>query len=147
MNARGSLLIGLVMSGLILSFALIFVFVALPRFTKTTLVPGIGNSTGQPGASGPTDVLKQAADVKTQADLKAVQTQILVYYADQGKYPSSLAELTSYTGTSVASSNIMYIGCSDQSAVLYSNSSNYPGYVFNYEQVSSTSSSKAPSCS
>ncbi|MDP2720979.1 MAG: hypothetical protein Q8O75_03510 [bacterium] len=147
MNARGSLLIGLVMSGLILSFALIFVFVALPRFTKTTLVPGIENSTNQPGSSGPTDVLKQAADVKTQADLKAVQTQILVYYADQGKYPSSLAELISYTGTFVSNSNIMYVDCSDQSAVLYSNSSNYPGYVFNYEQVNPTSGSKAPSCS
>ena len=135
------------MSGLILSFALTFVFFALPKFTKITKIPGIENSTDQPGSSGPTDVLKQAADVKTQADLKAVQTQITVYYADQGKYPSSLAELASYTGTPVSNPNIMYVACSDQSAVLYSNSSNYLGYVFNYEQVSSTSSSKAPSCS
>jgi len=146
MDDRGSLLAGLLIAGTLISIVFLFVVFGLPRFTTNTNIAGPnGSPTSQVGGT-PDEILQQANDVKIQAELKSISTALTAYYAEMGAYPNSLEEVASYGGGGDLT-NIEYLRCSDQSVAFYYNSSGYPGYVFNYEQVSSTSGSKAPSCS
>ncbi|MEX0621993.1 MAG: hypothetical protein WD187_03320 [Candidatus Woykebacteria bacterium] len=152
MNERGSLLIGLMISGVIITMLLLLVTFSLSRYTTSVNIPGIGKNSASNNNSAvsqvggtPTQIVKQAETVKIQADLKALQTLMAAFYAEQGVYPSTLAELTSYSGVQVATTNIKYISCSDQSVVLYYDAEGYQGYVFNQGQITPTSESP-PSC-
>ena len=144
MGGRGSLLVGLLIAGTLISIVFLFVVFGLPRFTinTTTAVPN-GSPTSQVGGT-PDEILQQAADVKTQAELKSLSTALTAYYAEMGVYPDSLDEVASYGGGDLT--NIEYLKCSDQSVVFYHNSSGYPGYVLNYGEITPTSGSSPPSC-
>jgi len=150
MDERGSLLIGLLFSGVILATLLIFVTVALPRYTTFPSIPGTNKTTGSNnsastgGGGSPTALINQAESVKIQADLKALSTQMMAYYTQQGTYPDSLEELGSFGDTN--SSNINYVKCSEESVVFYHNSTGYPGYTFQYGQATSVGGENPPSC-
>lgn len=147
MNDRGSLLVGMMLAIMLGSFILLLSFLVLPRYTN---LPNLGIGKNQSGSesqeSGPGALLRQAGSVKVQADLKNLQVSVLSYYAQQGAFPDSLPELVSYMGTGVDTSNLVYMKCSEGSAILYHNSSGYPGYKFNFEQTVPTNGSSKPSC-
>ncbi|OGY25672.1 MAG: hypothetical protein A2Z11_04420 [Candidatus Woykebacteria bacterium RBG_16_43_9] len=149
MSERGSLLVGLMMAGVILSFTIIVVIYSLPRYStdRNSVATNSAAGTSEDGVGGtPADLINQANSVKIQADLKSIQTQMIAYYAEQGVYPNSLEDLTSFMGTQATASKITYISCSDQSALLYHDSSGYPGFVFNHEEVTPSKGSPPPSC-
>ena len=146
MNDRGSLLVGLLTAGTLISIVFLFVVFGLPRFTTNTNIAGPnGSPTSQVGGT-PDEVLRQAADVKIQAELKSISTALAAYYAEMGVYPNSLEEVASYSGGGDLT-NIEYLRCSEQSAVFYHNSSGYPGYILNSGETTPTSGSSPPSCS
>src|SRR3989344_6727534 len=96
MSERGSLLVGLMMAGVILSFTIIVVIYSLPRYSTNlnSVATNSAAGTSEEGVGGtPADLINQANSVKIQADLKSIQTSMLAYYAEQGAYPSSLEEL------------------------------------------------------
>lgn len=148
MNERGSLLVGLMMGGVILSFAIVVVIYSLPRYS-TDLNSAATDSLTQNSDSGggtPADAIKQANNIKVQADLKSLQTSMMAFYAEQGVYPASLQELASFMGLQIDTANIVYTYCSDNSVVVYHNSEGYQGYVFTEGQSSPSNGSSPPSC-
>lgn len=146
MNERGFLLVGLMMAGVILSFAIIVVIYSLPRYSTDLVSVATNSESSNSGGGTPTDLINQANSVKIQADLKSIQTSMIAYYAEQEAYPSSLQELNSYMEIQTDTTNIMYVTCSVSSVVLYHNSSGYPGYIFNEGQSSPSNGSSPPSC-
>ena len=146
MNERGFLLVGLMMAGVILSFAIVVVIYSLPRYSTDLGYIATNSASSNSGGGTPTDLINQANSVKIQADLKSIQTSMIAYYAEQGTYPSSLQELNSYMEIQTDTTNIMYVTCSVGSIVLYHNSSGYPGYIFNEGQSSPLNGSSPPSC-
>jgi hypothetical protein len=136
-------------AGFIIMIAFVVVIYSLPIYTPGVSPTGgtsdQNTSSGTSGGINPTEAVNQANEIKAKADLKAIQTQLMAYYSEQGTYPGSLEELASHMGTVATTSNMIFTSCSDQSAVIYHNSSGYPGYVFNYEQVASSNGSP-PSC-
>jgi hypothetical protein len=140
MSERGGLLVGLVMAGLVLSIGISVVLFAIPRFsTNQTDLDNFNDGT----ITGP---LKQAESVKIKADLKAVSTNLIAYYAENGHYPTSLTGLASSMGISIDTTNIIYEKCSSVSVAFYYNSQGYPGYIHESTQVRSVSDSAPPSC-
>jgi len=148
MSERGSLLIGLIMSGVILSFALVVVIYSFPRYSTDLNSAATDALTQNSDADGgtPADAIKQANKIKVQADLKSIQTSMMIYFAEQGSYPNSLEELISYMGSNDNTVGMKYLKCSDQGVAIYHNSSGYPGYIFDNDQITPTSGS-APTCS
>jgi len=148
MSERGSLLIGLMMSGVILSFATVVVIYSLPRYS-TDLNSAATDALEQNSDSGdgtPADAIKQASKIKVQADLKSLQTSMMAFYAEQGEYPSSIQELNSFMGTQLENTQIVYVFCSIGSVIIYYKSADYPAYVFSDGQSTSTNGSSPPSC-
>lgn len=140
MSQRGGLLVGLVMAGLVLSIGIYVVLFAIPRFsTNQTDLDDSSDGT----ITGP---LKQAESVKIKADLKAVSTNLMAYYAENGHYPTSLTDLASSMGVSIDTSNIIYEKCSSASVAFYYNSQGYPGYIHESTQVRSVNDGSPPSC-
>jgi len=146
MDDRGGLLAGLLIAGTLISIVFLFVVFGLPRFTTNTSIPGTDESDTTQVGGTPDEVLRQAAGVKIQAELKSLSTAMTAYYAEMGVYPDSLEEAASYGGGGDLT-NIEYLRCSDQSVAFYYNSSGYPGYLLNSGEISPTSSSSLPSCS
>ncbi len=144
MNERGGLLVGLVMAGLILSVGITVVLFAVPRFSTTQT--DLDDTTGMQNDGTVTSSLTQAQKLKTQADLRAISTQLTVYYVEQSSYPTSLVELTSSMGTDIDTANIIYEKCSSSSVAFYHNSPGFPGYIHESTQVRSVSGSSPPSC-
>jgi hypothetical protein len=140
MNERGGLLVGLVMAVFIVSIGFFVVLFAMPRFsTDQTDLGGSNDGT----ITGP---LKQAESVKIKADLKAISTNLMAYYAEQGSYPTSLADLSSSMGVSIDTTNIIYEKCSNTSVSFYYDSPSYPGYIHDSTQVRSVNDDSPPSC-
>lgn len=146
MGKRGSLLVSLLITGTFISIVFLFVIFGLPRFTTNSSLPGTDGSTNTPVGGTPDEILQQAANVKIQAELKALSTSMAAYYAEMGVYPDSLEELTSYMGGGTDTTNIEYLRCSDSSVAFYYNTKNYPGYVLNYGELTPTSGSAPLSC-
>ena len=148
MNERGFLLVGLIMAGVILSFAVVVVIYSFPRYSTDLNSAATDALTQNSDAGGgtPADAIKQANKIKVQADLKSIQTSMMAYFAEQGVYPNSLQELNSYMGVQADTTSIMYISCSQTSVILYHNSSDYPGYIFTEGQSSPSNGSSPPSC-
>jgi len=143
MSERGSLLAGLLMAGLILSIVVFVVLFAVPR--SRTIQTNLNGGTDAQNDGSITGPIKQAENVKIQTNLKSLSTQMMAYYAEQGAYPNSLAELSSFGGGS-DTSNVTYFKCSEESAFFYHNSSGYPGYKFQYGEATPTSGEKPPNC-
>ena len=78
--------------------------------------------------------------------VRTIQTSMMAYYAEQGVYPSSIQELNSFMGTQLENTPFVYIFCLIDSVVIYHNSADYPGYIFNDGQSTSTNGSSPPSC-
>ena len=149
MNERGFLLVGLIMAGVIISFALVVVIYSFPRYStdlNSAATDALEQNNDSSGGT-PADAIKQANKIKVQADLTTIQTSIMAYFADQGAYPNSLQELDSYMGIQTDTANIIYTYCSVGSATIYHNSTGYPGYIFNEGQTSPSNGSSPPSCS
>ncbi|OGY25187.1 MAG: hypothetical protein A2864_01075 [Candidatus Woykebacteria bacterium RIFCSPHIGHO2_01_FULL_39_12] len=146
--ARGlliSLLTGVLFSAVLFSTLTFTLF----RSNLNSSNSNTSNTPDQPTAQGgfsPSEALKEANDVKLQAELKNLSTQMLLYYNEESRYPTSLEELASFSGNNIDISNIKYIRCSDHSAAYYSVSENYPGYMFNYEKVQPYSDQTPPVC-
>ncbi len=146
MNERGFLLVGLMMAGVILSFAIVVVIYSLPRYSTDLGSVATNSASSNSGGGTPTDLINQANSVKIQADLKSIQTSMMTHFAEQGVYPNSLQELNSFMGIRADTANIMYVTCSVGSVILYHNSSGYPGYIFNEGQSSPSKGSSPPAC-
>ena len=144
MNERGGLLVGLVMGGLILSVGITVVLFTIPRFRTTQT--DLDNTTGLQNDGTVTSSLTQAQKLKIQADLRAISTQLTMYYVEQSNYPASLAELTSSMGVDIDTANIIYEKCSSNSVAFYHNSPGFPGYVHKYERATSVNDGSPPSC-
>ena len=141
-------MIGLMISGVILSFAIVVVIYSFPRYSTdlNSAATAALTQNSDSGGGTPADAIKQANKIKVQADLKSLQTSMMAFYAEQGAYPSSIQELNSFMGTQLENTQIVYVFCSISSVVIYHNSADYPGYIFSDGQSTLTNGASPPSC-
>ena len=142
MNQKGGILVGVIaVSLLIITLLMVLNFNYLGSLGNRF---AIGGDQKDESTSGPAALINQADQIKVKADLKTISVGITAYYAERGNYPSSLQKVSEYLGDS-DKTNIVYIKCSDSSALIYHNSENYPGYILGASGQTPTSG-MVPSC-
>lgn len=142
MDQKGGILVGIIIvSLLIIPLLIVLNFGYLGSLTNRFTTAG---EQGNNASVGPSGLLNQAEQTKTQADLKSISTGLEVYMTETGAYPNSLAEVSEYFG-GIDTTNIIYTKCSSFSAIIYHNSENYPGYILGGAGLKPTSG-EVPSC-
>jgi hypothetical protein len=123
---RGGLVSLLMVGSLIAVFSAIYLSFNLPKFS-------VGPEKEVGGKT--TDLVGQANDIKAQANLKSIATAVNDFYSENGRYPDSTGQLSSY---GVDTSNINYLKCSETWVFFYLNTSGFPGYLIKGDLQEST---------
>ncbi len=126
MKEHGSALLLLILGVLVLVVLVVSVNFLLPKYTS---VPSLNTNgaadNNSESITAPIDQAKSAAD---QANLKATETALESYFAENGRYPSSLSSLDLSLNTSVY--NYQLCGSGGDEAIL-SESGTAGGVYFN----------------
>ena len=145
---KGSILISVIVATLFLVFLVVNIGLFLPRYTSLRLPTQ--NESEDTGSVNITDPINQAQSVAIQANLKSIQVGLEIYYSEFGSYPNSLQELSSggYLNQGVNISNYNYLLCDNigSKALLYNNSSPYPGVILGFNGQQSVQGDSPPIC-
>ncbi len=144
MKERGSALIFLIAGVFMLAILVMITSLYLSRISS------IGNfnesETGEP--TNVTSAIDEASSVAVKADLKSTQVALEAYFAENGKYPNSLQELSSggYLNEGTYLNSYTYQLCDNTKALLYINSPPYQGISVDVNGSQNLQGDNPPPC-